>query len=74
MDWLAAAVCALGVLLIAYRRVEGWPVGIISNLLWMWWAVHVHGGGLVAIEVFLIGCNALGWWKWAQARRGARGT
>ena len=64
MDWIAAILCAIGVVLVAHKCIWGWLVGTISNILWLWVGIENNLGGLAAIEVFLIGCNLFGWWKW----------
>ena len=65
LDWTAAILCAAGVLMLAYHIIWGWPMGIVSNLMYVLVARRAKLHGLLAIEVFLVGCSTLGWYKWS---------
>lgn len=66
MDWIAAAVCALSVLLIGQKIIWGWPIGVLSCLLWMYVGHRKKVGGLIAINVVLLALQVRGWWLWSR--------
>lgn len=64
LDWIAAVLCIIGVLLIAYRVVWGFHIGTASNVMYVFVARRAGLNGLLMVEVVLIGCNLLGIYKW----------
>ena len=47
----------------AGRRVFGFWMFILSNLLWIVWGVHDGAWALIALQVALMGMNIRGIWK-----------
>lgn len=65
LDWTAAVLCAIGVSLLAYKIIWGWPVGMVSNAMYIGIAWRKELRGLCAVEIFLVIINAVGWHHWA---------
>lgn len=47
----------------AGRRVFGFWMFILSNILWIVWGVHDGAWALIALQVALMGMNIRGIWK-----------
>ncbi|WP_313705897.1 hypothetical protein [Massilia sp.] len=67
LQWPAMAVSLYAAYLIgsqrAGRRVFGFWMFILSNLLWIVWGVHDEAWALIALQVALMAMNIRGIWK-----------
>lgn len=67
LQWPAMAVSLYAAFLIgsqrAGRRVLGFWMFILSNILWIVWGVHDGAWALIALQVALMGMNIRGIWK-----------
>jgi len=67
LQWPAMAVSLYAAFLIgsqrAGRRVFGFWMFILSNLLWIVWGVHDGAWALITLQVALMAMNVRGIWK-----------
>lgn len=67
LQWPAMAVSLYAAFLIgsqrAGKRVFGFWMFILSNLLWIVWGVHDGAWALIALQVALMAMNIRGIWK-----------
>jgi nicotinamide mononucleotide transporter len=72
VTWLevAAFLLALGCIVCNVYEIHwGWPLAIVSSLLyaWLFFANRLYGD--VAVQGFFVVSSAWGWWEWRFARR-----
>ncbi len=75
LSWLGAITGAVGALLIATRTKvskHGWLGYLLSNVLWIAYAVVMNQQALLAMQLVFTPISALGYyrWYWLQRRRG----
>lgn len=70
IGYLAFVLNVVGNLLLAHRNIGGWVVRLVTNVLWVAYALQVSDGGPVALNhVVFFGINVYGFWKWRQRKR-----
>lgn len=61
-EWLATAGTIIGLYLLSENNIQGFSVGLFSNILWMYWANETKSNGIFFVNVVLliINLNGLG--------------
>jgi nicotinamide mononucleotide transporter len=67
VEWAAALTALVCIWLTVKNRIENWPWGIVSVLIygWVFWQKHLYASAGLNILYFLP-CCIYGWWVWAK--------
>jgi len=65
IGWIAATMSIAGTLLNAYMVIWCWLIWIISNFIWIWWAVKKKEWSQVVLWSIFIISNFYGWYQWS---------
>jgi nicotinamide mononucleotide transporter PnuC len=66
LEWLAAATGMISVILTARRRIESWPVGLISVVAFLVFFFHIKLYADSGLQAFYLATGIYGWWHWAR--------
>lgn len=54
--------------MLAKLQKGGWALRLLTNVIWIVYAMHTSGGWPVMLNhVLFLGINVSGWWKWREA-------
>lgn len=66
-SWPLSAIGIFGYFLLGVKhRRSGWLVGVLYNVLWVLYAVATKQWGFIAVCIFFVVINALGYIKWEE--------
>jgi nicotinamide mononucleotide transporter len=66
LEWAAALTGLASVALTARRRIECWPVGLVSVVLYAVFFFRLKLYADSALQVFFFATGVYGWWHWAR--------
>jgi nicotinamide riboside transporter PnuC len=57
----------VGNILLAHKSIFGWVVRLVTNVVWVAYAVQVDGGEPMLLNhLTFFGINIYGWWNWRR--------
>jgi nicotinamide mononucleotide transporter len=68
IEWIAAALGAVCVVLVVRRSLWNYPFAILSVALLGWVFLHARLYSDALLQLFYVGINAYGWWSWRRSR------
>jgi nicotinamide mononucleotide transporter len=66
IEFLSALTCVVSIWFNVRRRVEGWPIGLISIVLAAWVYFRASLFAECALQSFFFISGFYGWWQWTQ--------
>lgn len=66
LAWLLNVV---GNIMLAYKRRSGWPVRLVSIILWGIYAWNIWSLALIGNSITFFGINLWGWWNWRKPKQ-----
>jgi nicotinamide mononucleotide transporter len=66
VDKIAVIFSFAGIYFNARKHMGCWPIWMISNLLWVVYALHTRQATQVLLWAVFFVCNILGWRKWRK--------
>jgi len=69
IGYVAFALNVAGNLLLAHKNTLGWGVRLLTNIVWIVYAMQVENGlPMVINHLTFLGINAYGLWSWKSKR------
>jgi nicotinamide riboside transporter PnuC len=65
ISWIASSFSLIGIFLNALKLIWCWPVWIIGNLFWIYWAWRKQEWAQVILWAVFELANIFGWYSWA---------
>lgn len=65
-SWLLTVVGVFGIFLIGQKRIVGWVVLVVSELLWIWYAIDTAQYGFVAGALIYGAVYLVSFHRWAK--------
>jgi nicotinamide mononucleotide transporter len=68
LEWLAAALILVNIVLVARRSVWNFPVAILGVALYadVFWNQRLYS--MAGLQVFFVAVNLYGWWAWVREK------
>ncbi len=69
LEWIAAALGVVNILLVIRRSLWNFPVGVtmVSLYFFVFWDAKLYSDAL--LQIFFLGIQLYGWWAWSRAER-----
>ena len=64
VGWIATSLSVVGIILNALKMIICWPVWIVSNFFWLYWAIKKKVWSQVWLWVVFMVFNVFGWYMW----------
>ncbi len=67
LGYIAFVLNVAGNLMLARKNIVGWIVRLVTNVVWVAYAVQVEGGfeqPMALNHLTFFGINIYGWWHW----------
>lgn len=66
VDWITAVLTITYMQLMAMKKGAAWPLGIVTQFVWIYMSLQREMYGLVALSCILIVQCVYGWWNWKK--------
>ena len=64
ISWIASFFSLFGTVLNAFMIIWCWPIWIVGNILWIYWAYKKKEWSQFILWIVFEGANVLGWYQW----------
>jgi hypothetical protein len=64
VGWIAFTISFIGIILNAFKIILCWPVWIIANCFWIYWAIKKKVWSQVWLWITFTLANIFGWYMW----------
>ncbi len=66
INWVAAVLSVVGIILNGNRFIICWPVWIIADLCWIAYSLPKRDWAYVVLWIVFLAANVYGWYQWAH--------
>lgn len=66
LPWVTSAFTLVGMWLLAEKRWQGWVVGLVNQVFWIWTTVVFQTWGFIPLTVALVVIYRRGLYRWRR--------
>jgi len=69
MPWLTAAISIIGTVLVIRKRLSGFYLWCVSNIVWVWIDINAEQYAQAVLFTVYLGLSVFGAWEWKSLKK-----